>query len=105
MAGGDVLVAVSASGNAANVLRAVHLAKERRATTIGWTGLEGRKLKSLVGQCVVVPSDCMQADRGRSPRRSPRGLRLPARATVGTRQRSHPPPFTKRLHQPYVPAY
>lgn len=60
VAEGDVLVAISGSGNSENVLRAVRLAKRRGALTLGWSGFEGGKLKALVDHCLVVPSDSMQ---------------------------------------------
>lgn len=57
---GDVVVAISGSGNSPNVLAAVRLAHERGATTVGLTGLPGGKLRQLVDHCLVVPSDDMQ---------------------------------------------
>ncbi len=57
---GDVVVAISGSGNSPNVLAAVELANQAGATTIGLTGFRGGKLKGLVQRCVVVPSDNMQ---------------------------------------------
>ena len=57
---GDVAFAISASGNSANVLLALQTARERGASTLGLTGFEGGKMKSLCGVCAVVPSDNMQ---------------------------------------------
>ncbi len=45
---GDVLVAISGSGNSPNVLRAVETAKEFGCATIGITGRDGGKLRSMV---------------------------------------------------------
>jgi D-sedoheptulose 7-phosphate isomerase len=56
---GDVVIAISASGNSANVLKAVQLAHEVQATAIGFTGQDGGQLKDLVDICVSVPSDHM----------------------------------------------
>jgi D-sedoheptulose 7-phosphate isomerase len=56
----DVALAVSGSGNSKNVLNALQVAREARATTIGVTGFAGGKMKSLCDICVVVPSDNMQ---------------------------------------------
>jgi D-sedoheptulose 7-phosphate isomerase len=56
---GDVLIAISGSGNSANILRAVQEAKERGAATIGFSGFNGGKLKDIVDLCVVVPNYCM----------------------------------------------
>jgi D-sedoheptulose 7-phosphate isomerase len=54
---GDVVVAISASGNSPNVLRAVEYAKAHGATTVGLTGFDGGKLKSLVDHAVHVPTE------------------------------------------------
>ena len=56
---GDVLLAISGSGNSENVLRAVRYANEVGCVTIGFTGFEGGKLRELVRHCVVIPSDHM----------------------------------------------
>lgn len=50
----DVLIAISASGNSANVIKAVELARERGATSIGITGFDGGKLRALVDVSVNV---------------------------------------------------
>jgi D-sedoheptulose 7-phosphate isomerase len=52
---GDVLVAISTSGNSANVLEAVKEAKKHKGLVIGWTGKEGGKLKGLCDVCLCVP--------------------------------------------------
>lgn len=54
---GDAVLAISASGNSPNVLRAMEFARERGAVTIGWTGRSGGCLKDLVDHCVHVPTD------------------------------------------------
>ena len=56
---GDVLLAISGSGNSENVLRAVRYATEVGCVTVGFTGYKGGKLKDLVQHCIVVPSDHM----------------------------------------------
>ncbi len=53
---GDVVFAISTSGNSKNVLRAVHKAKEMGLVTIGFTGGSGGELKSLTDLTFVVPS-------------------------------------------------
>jgi D-sedoheptulose 7-phosphate isomerase len=53
---GDVVVAISTSGNSTNVLEAAKLAKKQGAVIIGWTGQNGGKLKDLVDVCLQVPS-------------------------------------------------
>jgi len=57
---GDVVMAISGSGNSENVLNALTLARAAGAVTVGLTGGDGGKLKSLCDHCVVVPSDNMQ---------------------------------------------
>ena len=57
---GDVVMAISGSGNSANVLNAVTLARAHGAVTVGLTGGDGGKLKALCDHCLVVPSDNMQ---------------------------------------------
>ena len=56
---GDVVVGISGSGNSANVLEAMKLARQERAMTIGITGFDGGDLKDLVDCCILVPCDCM----------------------------------------------
>jgi len=53
----DVVVAISASGNSENVLRAVSYARESGATTIGLTGFGGGKLATLTDPCIIVDSN------------------------------------------------
>ena len=54
---GDVLIALSASGNSVNVLRAVEAAREGGATTIGLLGFGGGRLREQMDICVLVPAD------------------------------------------------
>ncbi len=56
---GDVLIAISTSGESANILKAVEAASKKDISTIGLTGLSG-KLKSLVNISVEIPSDNVQ---------------------------------------------
>lgn len=56
----DVAFAISGSGNSKNVLRALQVAREAGARTIGISGFQGGKMKSLCDICLVVPSDNMQ---------------------------------------------
>lgn len=61
---GDVVVAISASGNSPNVLRAVQVARQRGAVTIGLTGDTGGRLKGMVDHCILTPTGhiCQQED-------------------------------------------
>jgi D-sedoheptulose 7-phosphate isomerase len=54
---GDVVVAISTSGNSPSVLEAAKLAKKQGAVVIGWTGRSGGKLADVVDICLKVPSD------------------------------------------------
>lgn len=53
---GDLLIAVSASGNSVNLLRAVDSAKRIGMTTIGLTGFDGGQLCRVVDVSVHVPT-------------------------------------------------
>ncbi len=57
---GDVVIAISGSGNSPNVLCGVQIARQRGLITVGLTGFAGGQLKSLVDVCVIVPSDNIQ---------------------------------------------
>jgi D-sedoheptulose 7-phosphate isomerase len=54
---GDVLVAISTSGESVNVLKAASLARKRGARTIGLTGAGGGKLVELCDECLAVPAE------------------------------------------------
>ena len=57
---GDLLIAVSGSGNSANVLDAVTYAKEQGAQVIAMTGYNGGKLMQLADYNLHVPVNDMQ---------------------------------------------
>ena len=57
---GDVLLAISGSGNSPNVLRGVEAARQIGATTIGLTGYQGGQLKGMVDICLVVPYNSLE---------------------------------------------
>jgi D-sedoheptulose 7-phosphate isomerase len=54
---GDVLFAISTSGNSENVLRAVAASPRLGVTSVGLLGGNGGKLGSMVDLALVVPSD------------------------------------------------
>ena len=56
---GDVLVAISGSGNSPNVLRAVEYARSIGMKSIGVTGFDGGKLRALADESVHVPIEDM----------------------------------------------
>jgi len=51
---GDVVWALSTSGNSPNVIEAVRAARSRRAKVVGFTGRSGGKLKTLCDYCLCV---------------------------------------------------
>lgn len=53
---GDMLVALSTSGNSPNVLRALEAARDRRMRTIGLTGAGGGAMASLCDLLLEIPS-------------------------------------------------
>ncbi|MBN1935111.1 MAG: SIS domain-containing protein [Anaerolineae bacterium] len=57
---GDVVIGFSGSGNSENVLRAMHLANEAGAYTVGLTGFDGGKLHPLVDLGIHVENGCME---------------------------------------------
>ena len=54
---GDVLLAVSTSGNSPNVLRAVDYAKKAGARVLALTGKDGGELARAAEKALVVPTD------------------------------------------------
>ena len=56
----DVVIGISTSGNSPNVLNAIKLANELKATTIGFTGYDGGQLSSMVDIELRIPSDCIE---------------------------------------------
>jgi len=56
---GDVLVAISGSGNSPNVLKAVDWANRHGMQTFGMTGFRGGKLKEMAHAGIHVPLDDM----------------------------------------------
>jgi D-sedoheptulose 7-phosphate isomerase len=57
---GDVLLAISTSGNSGNVIKAVEMAKSKGMKTIGFLGGNGGKLKLIVDKPIVIPSSNVQ---------------------------------------------
>ncbi len=54
---GDLLIAISTSGNSPNVISAVMTARSRGCKVIGMTGSKGKKLASLCDACILVPAE------------------------------------------------
>lgn len=57
---GDILLAVSTSGNSPNVIKAVDKAHEKKMKVIGFLGGSGGKMKSQVDLHIVIPSSNTQ---------------------------------------------
>jgi D-sedoheptulose 7-phosphate isomerase len=53
----DLLVAISASGNSPNLVRAVEVARRRGAVTIGLLGFDGGVLKDRVSESVCLSTE------------------------------------------------
>lgn len=52
----DAVVGISTSGKSANVLEALHAAREIHAATIGFTGSPGEPMAGAADLCLCVPS-------------------------------------------------
>ncbi|MFH2058551.1 MAG: SIS domain-containing protein [Pseudomonadota bacterium] len=57
---GDIVIGISGGGISGNIVKALELAKERSAETIGFTGFSGGKIKEIVKKCLIVPSENYQ---------------------------------------------
>jgi D-sedoheptulose 7-phosphate isomerase len=53
---GDVLLAISTSGNSPNILQAIETAREKHMAVIGLTGEAGGKMRDLCDVCLCIPS-------------------------------------------------
>jgi D-sedoheptulose 7-phosphate isomerase len=56
----DVVIGISTSGNSPNVLKAIELANQRGATSIGFTGFNGGELSKMVDLDVHISSNCIE---------------------------------------------
>jgi D-sedoheptulose 7-phosphate isomerase len=54
---GDVIIAISTSGNSLNVLNGVKTAKEKEGIIIGLTGKDGGKLNGLTDEILKAPTE------------------------------------------------
>ncbi|HLF15101.1 MAG TPA: D-sedoheptulose 7-phosphate isomerase [Bacteroidota bacterium] len=59
-AAGDVLIAISTSGNSENIVRAAAEARKRKMVVVGFLGRGGGKLAPMTDVAVVIPSDDTQ---------------------------------------------
>jgi D-sedoheptulose 7-phosphate isomerase len=53
---GDVVIAISTSGNSKNVIRAAQMARSKKAIVVGFAGQTGGQLKKECDYCICVPS-------------------------------------------------
>ncbi len=58
---GDILIAISGSGNSKNIIKAVKYAKGNGIITIGICGYDGGKLKETADYSIHVESNLMEA--------------------------------------------
>jgi D-sedoheptulose 7-phosphate isomerase len=56
----DILLAISTSGNSANIIKAVHSAHNKKMKVVGFLGGNGGKLKELVDLPIIIPSSNVQ---------------------------------------------
>lgn len=54
---GDIVIAISTSGNSSNVLRAMEIARQKRLKTIAFTGARGEGFASKADYAFIVPSE------------------------------------------------
>lgn len=54
---GDVLLAISTSGNSSNILRAIEVAREGKVSVIGLTGGTGGQMRAACDICLCVPTN------------------------------------------------
>ena len=57
---GDVLIAISTSGNSGNIIKAVEKAHSKEMKVVGFLGGSGGKLASMVDVPVIIPSTNVQ---------------------------------------------
>jgi D-sedoheptulose 7-phosphate isomerase len=56
----DIVIAISASGNSQNVIRAVEVARKHGATVVGFTGFDGGALRQLANFNIHVNSNIIE---------------------------------------------
>ncbi|MBK8443905.1 MAG: D-sedoheptulose 7-phosphate isomerase [Sphingobacteriales bacterium] len=54
---GDLLIAISTSGNSPNILKAIETARQQHMQVIGFTGAQGGKMSALCDVLLNMPSD------------------------------------------------
>ena len=51
---GDIVIAISASGNSKNLVNACQWVKENKGTSIGWLGFDGGKLNNICDNVTLI---------------------------------------------------
>jgi D-sedoheptulose 7-phosphate isomerase len=59
---GDAVIGISASGNSLNVINALRVAKEARATTIALLGADGGRIKHMADAYVLAPGQNIEQE-------------------------------------------
>ena len=59
---GDVAIGISTGGNSPNVINALYLAREHRASTIGLLGAKGGKIKEIVDVYILAPGQNIEQE-------------------------------------------
>lgn len=54
---GDLVVAISASGNSSNILKGIEVAKAKSCKVVGLSGFDGGKLKQLSDISIHIPTE------------------------------------------------
>lgn len=54
---GDIVIAISASGNSPNIIKGINYAKEKGAYIIGFSGFKGGQLKEISNLCIHVENN------------------------------------------------
>lgn len=54
---GDLLLVITGSGHSKNIIKAVETAKELRINTVGFLGMDGGKVKKMLDEFILVPSN------------------------------------------------
>jgi D-sedoheptulose 7-phosphate isomerase len=57
---GDILIAISTSGNSTNIIKAAEMAHEKEMKVVGFLGGNGGNLKNVVDIPIIVPSSNVQ---------------------------------------------
>ena len=57
---GDIVIGISVSGNSKNIIRAIEYANRNGATTVGFCGFDGGKLKKMAKYSIHIKADDMK---------------------------------------------